>query len=229
MISIGQSRTYNDSNDTYAKTLLSSLLDGNNDATEYQNTMFDIGMHLGNKLKSDLDRAKQYCIVATAEDADYLAKGVMESLKNDVSALYLTCFWNDRIVVNNRSVAPIYNRYVEDGYNNADGLIVVKSIMSGSCVVKTNITALYDKVLPESIYVVSPVMHVDSEKKLEKEFPQKISNMFKYTFLAVDSMRSEDGEVIPGIGGSVYEKLGFKNQQDKNTFIPEIVKTRMFS
>jgi hypothetical protein len=32
--------------------------------------------------------------------------------------------------------------------------------------------------------------------------------------------------VIPGIGGSVYERLGFSGQDDKNRYIPQIVKDR---
>ncbi len=33
-------------------------------------------------------------------------------------------------------------------------------------------------------------------------------------------------KVIPGIGGNVYLRLGWEGQDDKNKYIPEIVKTR---
>jgi|TARA_R110001583_G_scaffold59932_6_gene178405 hypothetical protein len=229
MTNIRHNRIYENPNDIHAKTLLTSLLESNIPAKKYQKNMYDIGVHLGNKLKNTLDKNKTFCIVSTAEDADFLAKGILESLEKDIPAIYLTCFWNDRISVNGSNVAPIYNKYFESGYKKSDELIVVKSIISGSCVVKTNVTALIDTITPKAIHVVSPVMHVDSDAKLEKEFPLSISKLFKYIFLAKDSEFLKNGEMVPGIGGSIYEKLGFKNQQDKNTFIPEIVKRKMFS
>jgi hypothetical protein len=32
--------------------------------------------------------------------------------------------------------------------------------------------------------------------------------------------------VIPGIGGMVYDRLGFQGQEEKKRYIPEIVKSR---
>lgn len=229
MISPAQSRTYRDPKDEQAKKLLSSLLVENVSADAYRDAMFRIGQHLGNTLKNTLDTNKSYCVVATVEDADFLAKGIINSLESYVNKVYLTCFWNDRRKVNDASVAPIYKKYFEEGFESADEMIVVKSIMSGSCVVKTNITALFDQVDPDAIYVVSPVMHAESDKKLERQFPRSISNLFKYVFLAKDNKSTDSGEVIPGIGGSVYEKLGFDGQKHKNTIIPRIVRCKMLA
>ena len=87
---------------------------------------------------------------------------------------------------------------------------------------------MFDQVNPQAIHVVAPVMHVDSNKKLEKQFPFSISKLFKYVFLAKDS-KLEDNNVILGIGGSVYEKLGFTDQYHKNKIIPSIVQEKIFS
>lgn len=228
MISPTQNRTYSNPKDTEATKLLSSLLVSSSSPDSYQDTMFRIGQHMGSNLVKSLDPNKSYCIVSTVEDADYLAKGIIDAIDQQVKKVYLTCFWNERKTINGASVAPILNKYFEDGYKNADDMIVVKSIMSGSCVVKTNITALFDQVNPQAIHVVAPVMHVDSNKKLEKQFPFSISKLFKYVFLAKDS-KLEDNNVIPGIGGSVYEKLGFTDQYHKNKIIPSIVQEKIFS
>ncbi|GAA3924317.1 hypothetical protein [Litoribacillus peritrichatus] len=223
------SRIYKNPDDHHAKRLLDELLGSDISAPDYQRSMLNIGRHLGNELKHSLDRDKTYCLVVTAEDADFLAKGIVESLEDYTKALYLTCFWNERSEVNGSSVAPIYNTYFENGYDSADELIVIKSIISGSCVVKTNITALYDKIQPAAIHVVAPVMHTQSEQKLKLQFPNKIANLLDFTFLAKDSERTSDNEVLPGIGGDVYKRLGFKNQQDKNTFIPNIIQQKIFA
>lgn len=222
-------RKYDRSTTDYVKDLLALLADKGTDSALYKDTMFKIGHFMGKELSKELESSKSYCVVSTVEDADFLSKGVIEGLKSAVKSVYLVCFWNDRLLVNGNSVAPIYNRYLDEGFENSESLIVVKSIISGSCVVKTNITALINSMKPSEIFVLAPVMHKDSQAKLEKEFPSKVSALFNYFSLAVDEYRDDSGEVLPGIGGSVYERLGFSGQAEKNTYIPRIVQERMFS
>ncbi|MGQ7846600.1 hypothetical protein ACUNV4_19110 [Granulosicoccus sp. 3-233] len=38
--------------------------------------------------------------------------------------------------------------------------------------------------------------------------------------------KSDTGEVIPGIGGNVYQRLGFGDQESKNRYTPDFVKER---
>lgn len=229
MISPALDRTYRSDKDKKAKSLLDTLIDIDTSTEEYRVTMFNIGLHLGDILLGSIDTRKKYCVASTVEDADYLAKGIIESISKEIESVYLACFWNDRVSINGRSIAPISNTYFEKEYETADELIVVKSIISGSCVVKTNITALYSVVKPKSIHVVAPVMHTSSEKKLEKEFSSAISSLFKYTFLAKDSRKAKDGNILPGIGGDVYSKLGFKNKAHKNSTMPNIVSDKLFA
>lgn len=63
-------------------------------------------------------------------------------------------------------------------------------------------------------------------EKLEKEFPADIAARFRYIYFAEDSERLDNGNVVPGVGGDVYLRLGFKNQEDKNRFSPDLVKAR---
>lgn len=223
---IMKSRKYNVDANLAAKKLLSALISQKTDIDLYRETMFELGKLLGNNLAKKLDSSKIYCVASTVEDADYLAKGVIESISRITKNVYFACFWNDRINLETASIAPIYNKFIEDGVEEATSLIIVKSIMSGSCVVKTNITALADVMNPSKIYVVSPVMHKDSQFKLEKEFPEYISKTFEYLAFAIDSERTDSGEVIPGIGGSVYSRLGFEN---KNGYMPKLVAEKLFS
>ena len=207
------------------KSLLGTLVDKGTNSEQYKNTMLKLGQFMGKELLKKLDPTKKYCVASTVEDADFLANGIIDSIKDSVDTVYLACFWNDRF----SNVAPIYNKYLDKGVENSHALIVVKSIMSGSCVVKTNITALINQIEASEIFVLAPVMHKDSQKKLEKEFPEQISNRFDYFSLAIDECRDESGEVLPGIGGSVYERLGFKGQSDKNKYLPNIVQKRIFA
>lgn len=69
-------------------------------------------------------------------------------------------------------------------------------------------------------------MYHNAEQKLTSEFEKDIYDKFQFFYFAKDDERTSEGEVIPGIGGSVYERLGFQGQEDKNKYIPEIVKSR---
>lgn len=44
-----------------------------------------------------------------------------------------------------------------------------------------------------------------------------------FSIFAKDDGRKLDGKVIPGIGGMVYDRLGFDGQDEKNRHIPELV------
>lgn len=141
-------------------------------------SLFKIGRRMGNDLSKKLDSSKAYCVASTAEDADFLTKGVIDGLKSTVKSVYLACFWNDRLSVNGNSVAPIYNKYLEEGCENSESLIVVSSEIADPCVVKTNITALLESIEPAEIIILAPFMNKDFKDNLEKEFPLKVSAIF---------------------------------------------------
>ena len=106
-------------------------------------------------------------------------------------------------------------------------MVVVKSIISSSCVVKTQLTRLVGKINPEQIAIAAPVMYKDSIPNLRKEFPETIAQKFDFFTFAVDDERSANNEVIPGIGGMVYTRLGFGDMDSKNSYMPQIVLDRL--
>ena len=69
-------------------------------------------------------------------------------------------------------------------------------------------------------------MYHQAEIALSQEFPLSISNKFRFFAFAQDDERTEQGEGIPGIGGMVYDRLGFAGQAEKNSYTPTIVKQR---
>ena len=195
----------------------------------YQQTMYKVGLHLADALAPKLDVHKSYCLAATAEDTDYLAKGLLDGISDFVSKVSIACFWNDHHtpIQGQGSTAPIIKKFIDASALESDDIIIVKSVMSGSCVVKTNLTELIRQMTPSVVYIASPVAHIMAEEKLKKEFSSDISDRFDFTFLAKDEIRDENGEVIPGIGGNVYQLLGFKNQYLKNRYTPRAVLERM--
>ena len=192
--------------------------------------MFEIGRNLGDALLDQInsDQANVY-LACTVEDADFLARGILQSLEGKIRKVFFACFWNQHFSpfeIEDLKVAPILKRYQEPASENINYLIVVKSIISGACVVRTNLVHLIQSIEPEKIFIVAPVIHAEAEQKLKSEFEEAVYNKFQFFYFAKDEERTSTGEVRPGIGGNVYQRLGFEDQDSKNKYIPEIVKKR---
>lgn len=214
--------------DPAAQRLVNKLPLTQGNPTEYRQQMWQIGSHLAEGLLPALrDLADEICVVCTVEDADFLARGLIERLELDgmSSRIHLICLWNDKIKHEDISLSPIVKEYKEEFNSEKTCLIVVKSIISGACVVKTNLTHAISNINPTRIFVAAPVMLQGAEDRLAHEFPVEISKKFEFVHFAVDTEKDGDN-VIPGIGGSVYELLGLGNSKEKNRYTPRLVKER---
>jgi len=187
-----------------------------------------LGKALGTSLNQHTNNNYGETMLACAsEDADWLARGVLESLSQ--KQVSLAVFWNERITldeINNVEYSPIIKSYIEP-IEGCQTLILVKSIISTSCVVKTQLTRLVNTIKPHDIYIVSPVMYKDASSRLEKEFPISISKKFHFFTFAIDTIKDIQGHVLPGVGGMVYPKLGLGDSHEKNKYVPNLVKERV--
>ncbi|WP_416056103.1 hypothetical protein [Stenotrophomonas maltophilia] len=195
----------------------------------YGEVMRELGQHLARAIASKHPfpegSAKDICVVCTVEDADFLAKGVLGGLQDGgvpAARLHLYCIWNDKVRNGAVSLSPIKKRYAEAFDQRHVVFVVVKSIISGACVVKTNLTRALSDAKDAEVIVAAPVMLKGAQKRLASEFPPGLSDRFEYVWFAEDNERDGD-VVIPGIGGLVYERLGIKNV---SSHMPEIVRER---
>lgn len=169
-------------------------------------------------------------LVCASEDADWLAAGVESGIgKGDLKK---SVYWSTRETVykdengGTLEISPIVKAY-EEPIENCRLLVVVKSIISSSCVVKTQLTRLIGKINPERIVIMAPVMYKDGVPNLMSEFPESVNSKFEFLAFAIDEVRLENGEVVPGIGGMVYPRLGLGDIAAKNSYIPETVMRRL--
>lgn len=210
-------------------SLMHRLSDPHTNVENYRNTFYKLGKILGQAFNSETNNLAGRTMVACAsEDADWLVSGVLEQLPDNPS---MAVFWNERVKLSNDNsieISPIIKAYIEP-IAECDTLVLVKSIISTSCVVKTQLTRLVNEINPSRIFILSPVMYKDARKSLEKEFPGPIVSKFYFITLAVDDRRDPSGNVLPGIGGMVYPRLGLGDFLEKNNYIPELVKRRMSS
>ena len=193
----------------------------------YRTAMHALGVDLALELSRHFEGTRDLVLICTAEDADYLARGVLERLTMK-HTVHVVCYWSERFTVAGREMAPIIGRYVEP-LNPAQltDIVIVKSIISSSCSVRTHLTEFLDEVKAQvPIYIVAPVMYREAPHWLEREFPRRISRQFRYLTCAVDDVRLDDGIVVPGIGGSVYRNLGLGDVAAKNRLRPRLIAVR---
>lgn len=210
-----------------AKRLLNRLVDKATCPQEYRTAMTKLGGQLGNAMLNVMGSSNQSAyLVATAEDADFLAQGVLQTLEPHLASVGFSCIWNERTSLyglQSLDVAPILKQYKEP-VGTVDYLIVVKSIISDSCVVRTNLQNLIQSLQPREIFIAAPVIHARAEDSLRQVFSKEISDKFHFFYFAEDDERSASGEVLPGIGGMVFERSGLNGQASR--YVPDIVKER---
>ena len=209
---------------------LQKLSSPNVSIEDYRCSFYKLGVVLGEFLNGkSLMNDKSTMVACASEDADWLAKGVIDSIsQKDIS---LAVFWNDRVTIdckNKIEYSPIIRSYIEP-ITDCHTLILVKSIISTSCVIKNQLLHLIGKINPKIIHIVAPVMYKDAQNSLKKEFPDSISSKFEFLTLAVDTIRKTSGEVLPGVGGMVYLKLGLGDITEKNKYTPHLVLERLNS
>lgn len=215
---------YGDAN--IIKESLEVLANPKTEVKEYREAFMTLGLELGKVLASQYCKipASKTMLVCASEDADWLATGVEKGYNK--GELKKAVYWSSREIVyedNGKKIeiAPIEKAY-EESINECKLLIIVKSIISTSCVVKTQLTRLLGKVNPDKIAILAPVMFKEGVPNLKKEFPTKISNKFNFITFAIDDER-KGNEVVPGIGGMVYPRLGLGDMKEKNRYIPQML------
>ncbi|WAJ29526.1 hypothetical protein [Antarcticirhabdus aurantiaca] len=207
---------------------LEALVDPSSDREAYQRALDVLGWGLAVRLASrEIDvRGRTWYVAATAEDLDGLGAGFIRGLREAGATVAVACLWIHRTQVHTPEpvdVAQIVREYVEPPPSRVDHFVALKSIIASSCVIRTSILRMLTAFEPSSIHVVAPVILAGAEERLESQFPASVARRFRYLALAEDSVVDELGNVRPGVGGNVYQRLGFDNQADKNAFFPNFL------
>ncbi|KPY57620.1 hypothetical protein [Pseudomonas amygdali] len=205
-----------------ARKALAALLAARDDPSAYGRTMHDLGGMLGAYVAAAIPPSETCLLASTAEDADYLTKGIYDTLKAD-HLIKAAVFWNNHYNVAGGSIAPVVHKFLEPGYETSNTLVIAKAVISGSCVVRTNILELIEQIDVEKIYIVSPVMHEESEQALREEFSAAVADKFVFVYFVKDSLK-EEGVIVPGIGGEIYGLLGLADQPARMGFMPQLVR-----
>lgn len=223
-------RNLSDNNKEAVMTSLKVIAAPNVNVDDYRQAFYDIGVELGRIINHFLKYIPDHEVMFSFanEDADWLGSGVMEG--GDKNEAHVSVFWNSREkvgTINKRKIeiSPIIKSY-EEPITRCQVLVIVKSIINTSCVVKTQLNRLISNIKPDNILVLAPVMYKDAEKSLSNEFPTTVSNKFQFISFAIDD-QVKNNTVIPGVGGQVYSRLGLGDTVKKNSYTPNLVIKRM--
>lgn len=216
-------------NEQTVKRALRTIADESSSVRDYREAFKVVGQELGKVIVSKYKKNGKTVIACPNEDADWLVKGIMEAL-ND-SSISLAVYWSDRMTVKDDTngkleISPIKSSY-EEQIDGCKTLIIAKSIISTSCVVRTQLTRLIGEISPNRIIIVAPVMYKYAELNLRKEFPNNISSLFEFVDFAIDDERDDNNIIKPGIGGYITKRLGLGNSlKENNSYIPRLVMER---
>lgn len=200
----------------------------------YREAFYRLGNLLAERIP-EKQLGKSMMLVCTSEDADFLARGILDSIANrknrTAAGIAFACFWHARFTAIEGigdspafDVAPIVKKYEETSDSIIDTLIIAKSIISSSCVIRHALLDVVGRKQPKRIFIVAPVILQGAQQRLNNEFPEEIRRRFQFIFLAEDDQKDNLGNVSPGIGGSVYERLGIT--EHGAGFVPRIVTER---
>jgi hypothetical protein len=213
---------------------LDLLVDEKTSPSDYGKAFYRLGQLLAKRL-TNAGLGEKVLLVCASEDADFLARGIFESIKRpkgpNASPIAFACFWQARFdpVSEGASrkrfeVAPIIKRYEEPISDEIDSLIVVKSIIATSCVIRHALLDTVGRKHPKKIFVVSPVISRDAPDSLRAEFPKDVAELFQFVYFAEDDTPGRDGIVRPGVGGNVHERLPLPRTE--GILVPQIVVER---
>jgi hypothetical protein len=223
-------RTWEPTASNTIRDLLEQLRAEHTGPDAYRTAMTRLGQEFVRVHADRLAGIRQLMLICTSEDADSLARGVLDALATrEGPAVRVACFWNARKRVSGArsgvqlDLAPIVRRYVEPG--EPDAFLVVQSSLSSECVVRTNITELVHDLDPARVLIFAPVLHRGADERLRQEFDDAIARRFEFYCFAEDDGR--DGkDLIPGLGGQVHERPGVGSRADGNRYTPQLVRQR---
>lgn len=170
--------------------------------------------------KQAINARSRVCVAMTAEDADDIGFGMVHALEDAGVRVSVACFWNDQSAAADGPygmMAPVIQEYVEP-LDGVDQIVMVSSMLSDSCVVRTNLVHLMDEIRPCSVHVAAPVMLQGADERLGDEFPPEIAGSFHFWTFEVDKDRAPEGEV--------YGSLGLRDGRTKNWTMPALVAGR---
>lgn len=161
-------------------------------------------------------------VVTSPEDADYLTAGVMEVLPRRFS--HLACFWTERHRFEaHPDLATVSHSFIDPTTpERIDSVIVVRSIIDSGCVVRAELEQLLMRSRPRQVVISAPVMRKGADDALRSELAPALANRFHFVRFATESTVIEE-DVVPGVGGEVYERLGFPRMSQQR-IMPALVK-----
>lgn len=209
---------------------LDMLLDKAAASRGYRTAMYALGKALGLvfcKYQTVADRSVY--IGTPAEDADYLARGMIDTLVDAGAEVRFACYWTaprkDGPLAFTK--APLITREYKDPFPEyIDHLIAIRSSIARAYTAKFSLDYFADDANYCRSHIIAPVMwssawhDITENSNLDKQAPMV------WTF-ALDEDEGDD--LNAGVGGDVYRRLELGPDDMRHALLPTIVHERLDS
>lgn len=198
-------------------------------AAQTQAVMHNAGFSFGNMLDLDKSDNAQVCVVCSAQDADYLARGVIDSLVEQGRAerVRLLCTWSEPVQAAGLQLNCIIKQYCEPLEPAPTIFVVLSGVWREGSVGLTNLFRALSYTAPQRVVVAGLAVDGHAFASMLDELPPAVrGKVERLCSQLYPSMTPVEREHLLHAEKSLYASMGFAQPQDAKMCIPALVKER---
>lgn len=190
--------------------------------------MHKAGFAYGDTVGLDLADA-QVCVVCSAQDADHLARGVIESLvaQGHGEKVRLLCTWSESVQAAGFNLHCIVKQYFEPLGPAPTVFLVLSGFWREGSAVLSNLFRALSYTTPQRIVLAGPVMDAQAVSNMLEEMPLALRSSVQRLYCVLnENMTQAERERMLEVETSLYASMGFTPLNAANKYIPALVKER---
>lgn len=179
----------------------------------------------------DVDKSDnaQVCVVCSAQDADYLARGVIDSLVEQGRAerVRLLCTWSEPVQAAGLQLNCIVKQYCEPLDPAPTVFVVLSGVWREGSAGLTNLFRALSYMAPLRVIVAGLAVDGHAFARMLDELPPSVrGKVERLCSQLYPNMTSAEREHLLHAEQSLYASMGFVHPQDAKTHVPALVKER---
>lgn len=198
-------------------------------AQQTQEAMRNAGFSFGNMLGLDVHGPAQVCVVCSAQDADCLARGVIDALveQGQGARVRLLCTWSEPLQAAGLQLNCIVKQYCEPLDPVPTVFVVLSGFWREGSAGLTNLFRALSYTTPERVVVAGLAADGQAFDNMLNEVPPSVRDKVEPRFGALyPNMQAQERECLLHAEQSLYASMGFAQPNAANKHIPDLVKER---
>lgn len=191
--------------------------------------MHNAGFSFGNLLDLDRSDTTQVCVVCSAQDADYLARGVIDSLaeQGHGERVRLLCTWSEPVQAAGLQLNCIVKQYCEPLDPAPTIFVVLAGVWREGSAGLTNLFRALSYTAPQRVVVAGLAVDGQAFASMLDELPPSVRGKVERLCCQLyPNMTPAEREHLLHVEKSLYASMGFVQPNTANKYIPTLVKER---